>query len=68
LTDRGVSVPGVALLAGGVQALFLVVVVAADEMLRTPVAVVTLVLVAVAAVLILVKVLGATQPGEWHSQ
>lgn len=68
LTDRGVSVPGVALLSGGVQALFLVVVVVADEALRTAVAVFTLLAVAVAAVLVLVKVLGATEPGEWHSQ
>jgi UDP-GlcNAc:undecaprenyl-phosphate GlcNAc-1-phosphate transferase len=68
LTDRGVSIPVVALLAGGVQALYLIVVVVVDETVSTPVAIITLLAVAVVTVLLLVRVLGATQPGEWHSQ
>jgi hypothetical protein len=68
LIDRGVSIPGVALLAGAVQALYLTVVVVVDEALNTPVAIVTLLVVAAATIVLLVRVLGATQPGEWHSQ
>ena len=68
LIDRGVSIPDVALLAGGVQALYLAVVVLVDSTLATPVGIIVLLVVAVATVLVLVRALGATQPGEWHSQ
>jgi len=68
LIDRGASIPDVALLAGGVQTLYLAVVVLVDSTLSTPVAIIVLLGVAVATVLSLVKGLGATQPGEWHSQ
>ena len=68
LIDGGVSIPGVALLAGAVQALYLAVVVIVDRSLTTPVAIMTILGIAAATVLLLVKVLGATQPGEWHSQ
>jgi UDP-GlcNAc:undecaprenyl-phosphate GlcNAc-1-phosphate transferase len=68
LIDGGVSIPGVALLAGAVQALYLAVVVIVDRSLTTPVAIMTILGIAAATVLLLVKALGATQPGEWHSQ
>ena len=68
LIDRGVSIPGVALLAGALQALYLAVVVFVDRSLTTPVAIVTILVIAAATVLLLVKALGATQPGEWQTQ
>ena len=68
LVDRGMVVPIVALTAGTVQATYAALAIAADRALSTPGAVLFLLGIGAVIVVGLVKILGATRPGQWRPQ
>jgi UDP-N-acetylmuramyl pentapeptide phosphotransferase/UDP-N-acetylglucosamine-1-phosphate transferase len=68
LIERGLTIPSVALVTGAVQAAYMAVVIVVDRTLNAPVAILSLLAVGAATVVGLVKILGATRPGQWRAQ
>ncbi|HUP17838.1 MAG TPA: MraY family glycosyltransferase [Acidimicrobiia bacterium] len=68
LIERGLTIPGVALVAGALQATYIAVVILMDKTVPVPVAILSLLGIGAVTVVALVRVLGATRPGDWRSQ